>query len=214
MLHHYPEPEDWDCVRFSDEVHFGWGPQEKLHIIQKTGDRYKTDCLYEASEPRENDMKRFHYWAAEGFNFKSDIYFYEVPGNINGKMSQKVYLEKILKPIVGGWLDAGHDFALKEDGDSGHGPSRSNIVRTWKDANHVDYFFNCASSPDLAPIENCWQPIKDKLQKCPHWDDTVTRSLVVEGWQDLSQDFINKRVRSMPDRLRAVIEGQGIMTGY
>ncbi len=27
MLEKYPEPEDWYHVRFSDEVHFGWGPQ-------------------------------------------------------------------------------------------------------------------------------------------------------------------------------------------
>lgn len=25
MLEKYPEPEDWDRVRWSDEVHFGWG---------------------------------------------------------------------------------------------------------------------------------------------------------------------------------------------
>lgn len=23
ILERYPEPEDWDCLRFSDEVHFG-----------------------------------------------------------------------------------------------------------------------------------------------------------------------------------------------
>lgn len=33
MLERYPEPHDWDHVRFSDEVHFGYGPQGKLMII-------------------------------------------------------------------------------------------------------------------------------------------------------------------------------------
>ncbi|KAL2126551.1 hypothetical protein VTI74DRAFT_705 [Chaetomium olivicolor] len=27
MLERYPEPKDWYHVRFSDESHFGWGPQ-------------------------------------------------------------------------------------------------------------------------------------------------------------------------------------------
>jgi DNA-binding transcriptional MocR family regulator len=26
MLARYPDAEDWKRVRFSDEVHFGWGP--------------------------------------------------------------------------------------------------------------------------------------------------------------------------------------------
>ena len=35
MLKRYPEKFDWHNVRFSDEVHFGWGPQGKLSIIRQ-----------------------------------------------------------------------------------------------------------------------------------------------------------------------------------
>ncbi len=45
MLERYPNPEDWDHVRFSDEVHFGWGPQGKLRVIRKPGQRYCFDCV-------------------------------------------------------------------------------------------------------------------------------------------------------------------------
>jgi hypothetical protein len=79
MLKKYPEPEDWYRVRFSDEVHFGWGAQGRLRIDQ------------------------------------------------------------ILEPIVKLWLDEGQDFVLEEDGDSGHGPSKSNIVRTWKENNGLEF---------------------------------------------------------------------------
>ena len=37
MLKRYPEKSDWHNVRFSDEVHFGWGPQGKLSIIRQPG---------------------------------------------------------------------------------------------------------------------------------------------------------------------------------
>ena len=100
MLQKYPHPEDWHRVRFSDEVHFGYGTQDKLRIIRKAGMRYCQDCIEEIHEPSEKDKKRYHCWAAVGHNFKSDIHFYEVPGNTNGKMSQKVYIEKILEPVV------------------------------------------------------------------------------------------------------------------
>ena len=38
VLERYPEPENWDRVRFSNEVHFGWGPQHQLRIVQKPGE--------------------------------------------------------------------------------------------------------------------------------------------------------------------------------
>ena len=40
------------------------------------------------------------------------------------------------------------------------------------------------------------------------------RELALEGWAKVSQDFINKRVATMPDRLCAVLSGGGAVTGY
>lgn len=214
MLSKYPKPEDWDRVRFSDEVHFGWGPQAKLRIIRKPGQRYCQDCIQEANEPEEKDKKRHHCWAAVGHNFKSDIYFYNVAGNTNGKMSQQAYIDSILEPIVKPWIEAKHDFVLEEDGDSGHGPGKSNIVRTWKKNHGLEYYFNCPSSPDLSPIENCWLPPKNYVRKYPHWDDSTTKGLIYEGWATVSEAYINEKVAFMPDRLRAVIESEGKMTGF
>lgn len=91
----YLKPEDRDPVRFSDEVRFGYGPQGKLRIIRKPGGRYCPDCSQEDKEPHEKDKNRHHCWAAVGYDFESDIHFYEVPGNTNGKMSQRVYIDQL-----------------------------------------------------------------------------------------------------------------------
>lgn len=214
MLQRYPNPQDWYRVRFSDEVHFGYGPQDKLHIIRKPGMRYCHSCNQENPEPAEKDRKRYHCWAAIGHDFKSDISFYEVTGNTNGKMSQQAYINQILEPIVKPWIEAKQDFVLEEDGDSGHGPGKSNIVRTWKQEHILEFYFNCHNSPDLAPIENCWQPVKGHLRKFPHWDDATTKELIYEGWATASQKFINEKVESMPERLQAVKDGEGKMSGY
>jgi len=76
--------------------------------------------MVEKREPKAKDFKRLHAWAAVGYNFKSELYFYEVPGNGNGKMSHKVYAQ-LLEDMVVPWIKEGHDFVLEEDGDSGHG---------------------------------------------------------------------------------------------
>lgn len=215
MLVRYPDPEDWDCVRFSDEVQFCWGPQHHLRIIRKPGQHYRVDCIQHSDASKPKDEKRFYCWAAVGYDFKSDLTFYEVPRNTNGKTSLQIYIDQILEPVVKPWLLEKQDFVLEEDGDSGHGKAKNrNIVRQWKEENNLEYFFNCASSPDLSPIENCWQPPKQHLKKFPHWNDRTTKKLIVEGWDLVSQRFINKKCRSRPQRLRDVIASEGDMVGY
>ena len=209
-----PFKEHWRDVRFSDEMHAGYNSEHTINIIRRPGERYCQDCIQHAPEPDEADRKRQHCWAAAGWNFKSDIHFYEVPGNKNGKMSQHVYRDEILEKAVKPWLDANQSFVLEEDGDSGHGPSKKNIVRTWKENHGLKFYFNCPFSPDLAPIENCWQASKQELKKCPRWDDQDIRDGVVEGWKGLSFKSINKWCDSMPERLRNVIDGDGQLTGY
>jgi hypothetical protein len=216
-LQRYPEPEDWYIVRFSDEVHWAIGPQGSIYITRKPGERYCSDCIQQRNERddrEKKEVKKVHAWTAVGYNFKSPLTFYSIPGNTNGKMTQIGYIEQVLEPVVKPWIRSGVNFVLEEDGDSGHGPSKSNIVRKWKEDNHLKYYFNCHSSPDLAPIENCWQPPKQYVKKLPHWDEQNTRELAREGWDKISQDFINERVKSMPQRLRDCIEMDGQMTGW
>ena len=136
-------------------MHFAYGPQGKIRIIRRSGQRYCQDCIQHTDESKEKNQKRVHGWAAAGHDFKSDMHLYDVSGNTNGKMNQKVYLKTILQPIVKPWLDRGDDFCLKKNGDSGHGLSKHNMVRSWEEENQLKCYFNCAFSPDFSFIENC-----------------------------------------------------------
>ncbi|KAF2033422.1 hypothetical protein EK21DRAFT_86230 [Setomelanomma holmii] len=123
------------------------------------------------------------HWAIgpQGSIYISDLTFYEIKNNTNGKMTQRAYIDQILEPVVKPWLERGDDFVLEEGGNSGHGPGKSNIVRKWKQDNKLEHYFICHSSPDFAPIENCWQPPKQYVKKFPHWDENDTRELALEG---------------------------------
>ncbi|KAK4097118.1 hypothetical protein N658DRAFT_550311, partial [Parathielavia hyrcaniae] len=111
MLERYPKKENWYRVRFSDESHFGWGPQGKIWVLRRPWERYCPDCLVEKGAPPEKDMKRLHCWAAVGHDFKSHIVWYNA-SNGNGKMTMEVNRDQILKPIVGEWLRNGESFVL------------------------------------------------------------------------------------------------------
>jgi hypothetical protein len=77
-----------------------------------------------------------------------------------------------------------------------------------------EQYFNCSNSPNLAPIENCWQPPKQYVKKFPHWNKQDTRELALEGWEKVSQDFINDRINSMPQRIQDCIGLEGQMTAW
>ena len=214
-LHLRPEPDDWKDVRFSDEVHEAYGPEGRKRIIRAPGTRYRPDNIQRADVPAESDRPRKHAWACIGWNFKTSLYFYKIPSNTNGKMTNKMYVQ-ILNDCVLPWLEAGEDFTLEEDRDGAHETKGENgIVVKWKQRHKLKHFFNAERSPDLAPIENCFHPLKQYMKQHAITDEERLEEIMNEGWNDhVSQDFINEQVLSMPRRLKDCILAGGAMTGW
>ncbi|KAG8664632.1 uncharacterized protein FPOAC1_013412 [Fusarium poae] len=135
-----PLPECWDVIYFSDEVHFGYDDERQAYIYRKPGTRYEPYSLQEKKSPTKKDEKKLHAWAAVGIGYKSDLVFYEITSNNNGKMTQKVYEEQILEKHIRPLLNEGRTFILEEDGASGHGPGPKNRVRRWKEKHGLMYY--------------------------------------------------------------------------
>lgn len=67
--------------------------------------------------------------AAIGYNFKSNIIFYNILGNINNKILFKIYKNQILEPVVKFCLTKSQDFILEKDDNSKHEKAKTcNIV--------------------------------------------------------------------------------------
>lgn len=217
-----PHRQHWHNVRFSDEVYAGYRPKGHFCIARKRGKamRYRIDNVQHRAPPpkKGQDHPRVHGSAAIRYDFKSDLVPYKVPTNKNGKLSYKAYIEQILEPVVRPWLERGDDFVLEEDGDSGCGGGpkarKNNPVAKWKRDIGLKTYFNCHDSPDLTPIENCWSAPKAYVQKRPHWDEQSLWELLLEGWAQVSIEFINEQVDSMPQRLHDVLEGGGKRTAW
>ena len=109
---------------------------------------------------------------------------------------------------------------LEQDGASGHGGSegemapKHNIVAKWFRKNGVQVFYDCHNSPDLAPTENGWQGPNQYASKQPHWDGISLKELLQEGWDAISQEFINEQIDSMPQRLHELQALKGRMTAW
>ncbi|PNP57750.1 hypothetical protein FNYG_15181 [Fusarium nygamai] len=179
-------------IIFSSECHWGFGDEGQLYIARKPGTADEPSNLQESRAPTKKQRKRVHGWAAIGYDFKSDLYLYDIATNGNGKMTQQVYLNNILKPFIRELRNRGRYFVLEEDGDSGHGLGKNNPVRAWKEQEGLEYYFNCSGSPDFAPIENAWKVPKQYTRQYPHWDTDTLVKLVKEGWKELKQETINR----------------------
>lgn len=151
-----PAKEDYCNIRYSDEWHAACGDDRQVYIFRKPGERYCPDCLYEGPDLRKIENEKFnaHFWAAVGYDFKSDLYEYRISLNNNGKMTATYYCDYILKKIVKLWLKEGQEFILEEDCDSAH---RLQIVQEYKKKEGIKAFYNAAGSLDLSPIENLWR---------------------------------------------------------
>ncbi len=205
MLQLRPKPDDWKDVQFSDEVHFGLGPQRKLRIIRQPGERYCADCIQEQGQPDEKDLYRIHAWGIVGWNYKK-LFLYET-GNKNGKMNQTIYTQ--LLSMIEQDL---HGFVLEEDNDSGHTGA---MTTRWKKEHGIQYYLNSPKSPDLSLIENVWQPLKFHYNSEPHWDEEQAKQRILHAFDhEIKQEWINKLVLSMPQRLQDCLARHGALTGW
>lgn len=120
---------DFLTFRYTDESHSGWK--------QKTIGRHYISHRRKVNEPSHVTLARslplrIQFTTSEyilglvSATSSSLTWIRYHPTNTNGKMSLEVYLEQILKPHVGEWLESGDDFVLFEDNDYGHGTSAHN----------------------------------------------------------------------------------------
>lgn len=221
MLEAYPQPTTWRFIRFSSELHFGFGLEGKIRLISKPGEKYCETCKDQPAAAWTRDVKKLHAWAAVGHGFKSELVFYDesTSPNNTGLMSMEAYRDSILAGPVKGWLSGGgaQSFILEEDIEAfAHGgASKVNIAQQWKEANGLRCYFNCLDSPDLSPLDSLWPAHKQwSVEPLKDWEPETLRQAVRDVWDALEQERINMWVDFMPQRLRQVVDSEGRMVPW
>ena len=92
---------------------------------------------------------------------------------------------------------------------------RSKIVKKFLGENHVTALDWPGNSPDLNPIENLWTKMKDFVAEKQPSSGKALIQTIKEVWvQEISADYCNSLIASMPRRLQAVIKVKGGHTKY
>jgi hypothetical protein len=86
----------------------------------------------------------------------------------------------------------------------------------WKDHNSVERIRHPAALPDVNPIEPVWHDLKEFIRAHEHIPTTLEelKEAVKEAWYQVPIAKVNKYVRSMEDRVWAVIKAKGGHTPF
>lgn len=136
---------------------------------------------------------------------------------IDGIMRKETYLD-ILKTNLTDTIEnmpvPENEIVFQHDNDPKH---TAKIVKDWLHKQDFQVLQWPAQSPDLNPIENLWSHLKRALLNnydSPPSSVKILWERIQEQWDEMSPDYCEKLIRSMPRRLEAVKKAKGLWTKY
>lgn len=206
--------DQWRAVMFSDECRMTLhGHDGRSRVYRRSSERFSQCCI---SERVAFGGGSCMFWGGIMLDTKTDIVFITTAntGPRSRSLTAARYVEEVLEEHVRplAWL-MGEDFLLMHDN------ARPHVARTV-----CDYMEDVgitamewpARSPDLNPIEHVWDELKRRVRaRSPAPTRLQELQLAIEEeWNAIPQDFMVKLIRSMKNRLRAVIKARGGNTPY
>lgn len=134
---------------------------------------------------------------------------YRIPKSMTGQEFQHFLRTKVYPDLRRRF---GHDFIFQQDGDGSH---TAGVVVNWLSAQQEGWIHNWPSrSPDLAPIENLWGILLQRLAgKKVTTAEGLWKTLKKE-WENLPQSIWLKLGGSWQKRMDLVVAAQGAAIKY
>lgn len=135
--------------------------------------------------------------------------------SIQGNIDSKVYIDDCIDgaeifPNMN-CIYGNHQWYLAQDGAKVHTSfetmdylqSYCNVLPNWP-----------SNSPDLNPIENCWAIVKRRVEDLqPQSIDDLIQT-TFDTWENIPNNIIQNLISSVPNRLTACVNANGMQTGY
>lgn len=204
--------EKWRTVLWTDETWMTGGHHRKQYVTRRQGEEWDPTCIIEKHQRRQGWM----FWGCFSGSQKGPGVLWEKDW---GTITAEAYQQHTV-PIIDGWIrlcrqQYGDNLILMQDGAPSH--TAQATIQDFKDRG-VTIMEWPPYSPDLNPIEMCWNWMKDYLEeKYGHIEKPSRDQLrvwVKEAWDALPDDFLYDLLVSMPDRCEAVIKANGMHTKY
>ena len=195
--------DDWGKVLFSNESTFQQFVVRHKHVRRPVGKRFHPKYTIPTMKHPPSQM----IWGAMSKNGTAGLYFLTPGTTMNGSKYVELLKNKLLVH-----MNVHNTIIFMQDGAPCH---RSKIVKKFLEENHVTTLDWPVNSPDLNPIENLWAKMKDLVaEKQPSNGKALNQCIKVVWVQEISENYCNSLIESMPHRLQAMIDAKGGHTKY
>lgn len=188
---------NWNNVLFTDETTISLSPRNKKIWRRRRERVYKR---------RFKHYSKIHMWGCfSKFGFGKIYLFKE---NLTGAKLTDIYKTTLLPSSK---MIKSSNWMLLEDNDPKH---TSKVAEAWREKNHIDRIAWPSNSPDMNPIENVWNILKNRIGELGVSNLTELEKHIKIEWSNLPQNLAETLVSSMPNRMKQVIERKGDSIDY
>ena len=167
-------------------------------------------------ESEQEHQRRIKDWEAHQCEHKVEI---KRAGN---SMTQGYYVDNVLPYLVSEIIKLrcstrrhpnGLDLILLEDNDPSHGLVGQNWEETpaslYRIGHGIRSIRHPANSPDLNPIEACWNILKQRMRHHVFYSYEQYKQEIIAEWNKITLDEVRARITEMPWRMEQVVERGG-----
>lgn len=186
---------DWNAVIFSDECSI-WEGLKTLKRWFNINLGFDYDVTFKHS-------KKLNIWGAVSASGIKSIHIFSE--NMNADKYVSILKENFLSIY-------NSDLYFQFDNDPKHTSSKA---KTFLTKNSIKYLDFPPYSPDLNPLENIWSILKYNITKRKgEIKRDNFKNVIIEEWNNISDDVIKKIIGSMNKRLNEIIKNRGNYLDY
>ena len=209
------DDQEWDNLCSSDECYIELDDSKgRIYVTRSADEEYDENCL--VPKFKQSPVKVM-VWACVMRGVKGPLVVLEYPGGKGGGMNTDRYISQVLEAHLGPFYHRMEKerpgIVFQQDGAPSH---TAKVTKKWLADHGIDLFPHPPNSPDLNPIEPLWHDLKTIIRGAPHLPTTVPKLIkaVQDAWEKLPIADIDKHIKTMPDRVQAVLAAKGGHTHF